>query len=171
VVQESAQAGLKQILVNRLVSSAFCQPSGALVKTLQCDTAFDITTGAWKSFPNADGLVVSRQAVRYAHGTVLTGCDGVIKLFCRIPKARVRRITFTSGCCSAAEQYAAAIAAAEQMQQLQEVVIDDAVSTSLGSRLTHHQPAAPGHPQAHRGVRMGPGHQLAAALCAPWCST
>jgi hypothetical protein len=50
--------GIQTFLRYRGTSKALAAAAGLLVNQLRCDTACDITSGAWNSFPNAGGLIL-----------------------------------------------------------------------------------------------------------------
>lgn len=57
IVQRAVKGSINEVTTGRLVCQSFCSPAGALVQTLQCNVGrCDITSGAWSSFINADGL-------------------------------------------------------------------------------------------------------------------
>jgi hypothetical protein len=124
IVQRAVQGSIKEVTTGRLVCQSFCSPAGALVQTLQCNGGrCDITSEAWNSFPNADGLRIDGDYTKRWLGE-----QALVQLFSRIPSKRLRRFAlFNSDIQKHASHMAAALISTPFTRQLRQVSISSTV--------------------------------------------
>jgi hypothetical protein len=124
IVQAAVKGSINAITNGRLVCQSFCSPSGALVQTLQCNGGrCDITSEAWNSFPNADGLRIDGDYTKEWGGE-----RALVELFKRIPSKRLRRFAlFNSDIQKHASHVAAALISTPATRQLRQVSLSGTV--------------------------------------------